>query len=201
MNRFLTLADYLTGTHTHTHTQRKKEVEKGGGNEVRKNDVSFVFQDFNLIDDFTVRENLNMFTDDDGIKEVLEVVKLSHIDINRKISSLSGGERQRIAIARGLMKSSNIMLLDEPTGNLDADTADNIFEILAEISKSKLLLVVTHDIRYAKIYGDQIISMSNGKVINDVKVDRSAYKIDNCNVNNKILDIYNFLTLALVPGH
>ncbi len=164
------------------------------GNLENKLNTSFVFQDFNLIDDFTIKENLSMFSSDSNIEDILKVVGLDYININRKVKTLSGGERQRIAIARGLIKSCNVMLLDEPTGNLDTDNADKIFNLLNTISKDKLLIVVTHDMKYANMYGDQIITIEKGKIISNVIADKTRLLVKDCEINNDVYEVFRFLT-------
>lgn len=136
-------------------------------NLVRKNNIGFVFQDFNLINDFSVMDNLKIVGDNDetSLIEVLEKVDLLN-KIHTNVRLLSGGERQRLAIARALVKSSSILLLDEPTGNLDDENSKIIYGLLKDISVHKLVIIVTHDLVSAKHYGDTIIELSNGLISN-----------------------------------
>lgn len=83
----------------------------------------------------------------------------------RAVSELSGGQKQRVAIARALLKQSKIILADEPTGNLDSETSAEIFELLKDISKEKLVIVVTHDRESAEKYGDGIVEIKDGEII------------------------------------
>ncbi len=83
------------------------------------------------------------------------------------MNELSGGQKQRVAIARALVKDPKIILADEPTGNLDHDSGEHIFKILKEISQNELVIVVSHDEEAAKKYGDRIIKLAYGKVVED----------------------------------
>ncbi|MDD4003201.1 MAG: ABC transporter ATP-binding protein/permease [Clostridia bacterium] len=142
--------------------------------------VGFVFQEFNLIDSLSVMENVRFALDiksDNALKKpvrkkrVLEMLEAMGIGdkANAKARNLSGGQRQRVAIARALVKEPKIILADEPTGSLDSVTGQEITEILSEISKTKLVIVVTHDVQTAIKYGDRIIEMKDGRIYRDVK--------------------------------
>ena len=136
--------------------------------------VGFVFQEFNLLNDFDVGGNVALALKlskekdiDDKVKSALQSVGLSAQYLTRKINELSGGEKQRVAIARAIVKDSKVILADEPTGNLDSATGESIWNILKELSKTKLVIVVTHDRESAEKYGDRIIEISDGKIISD----------------------------------
>jgi len=137
--------------------------------------MGFVFQEFNLIDNYTVYQNIKLSLELQNVKptkeEVLKVLdKVGLKDVlKRKPNELSGGQKQRIAIARALIKNSEIILADEPTGNLDSATSKQIFDLLKELSKEKLVIVVTHDSESAKKYADRIISISDGLIVSDSK--------------------------------
>ena len=120
--------------------------------EYRERYISFIFQDYNIIESFTVLQNVElalMHIEDkkERRKRALELLDrvgmTSHI--RQKGSKLSGGQKQRTVIARALAKDSPIILADEPTGNLDSATSAEIIELLREVSKDKLLIVVTHN--------------------------------------------------------
>ncbi len=140
--------------------------------EYRNYCVGFVFQDFNLLEDFTVRENVSIALELQGrpseqkVQALLERMGLSAY-AKRKPWQLSGGQRQRVAIARALVKEPPLLLADEPTGNLDAETGAEVFRLLKEISSSRLVVVVTHDLASAQEYGDRRIELSGGKVVGD----------------------------------
>ena len=155
--------------------------------------ISFVFQDHNLINDFSVVDNLNMFGCRDEIVGVLNRVGLNESYLYRKIDTLSGGERQRIAIARGLLKESKILLLDEPTGNLDSFNAHNIYSLLKDIAKEKLVIIVTHQMEYAKQYGNQIIELDSGQVIRHETIHSDRYIVDEVTISNELAYVFNFL--------
>lgn len=134
--------------------------------------IGYVFQDFHLIDELTVAENIAISLDlqnleyNDSIEKALIDVDLEGYG-NRYPKELSGGEKQRVAIARALVKNPKIILADEPTGNLDTKTTSQILNLLKELSKERLVLMVSHNLNDATTYADRIIELSNGKVIND----------------------------------
>ena len=142
----------------------------------RNNYVGFVFQEYNLLDDLTIGANIALALNLQGkqskadaeqkIATVLAQVGLSGYG-NRKPSELSGGQKQRIAIARALVKNPHMILADEPTGALDSENGQQIFDLLKEISREKLVVVVSHDEEAARRYADRIIELSDGKVISD----------------------------------
>lgn len=142
-------------------------------NGYRNTYVGFVFQEYNLLVSFTVEENLSLAVELQGKKRDPQTAQslLEKLDIagmgGRKPSTLSGGQRQRVAIARAILKESKILLADEPTGALDSQNATEIFKILKEISKEKLVIVVSHDREFAKTYADRIIELKDGKIIAD----------------------------------
>jgi ABC-type multidrug transport system ATPase subunit len=86
----------------------------------------------------------------------------------RKPNELSGGQKQRVAIARALIKNPEIIMADEPTGALDSNTGKQVMDTLKELSKTKLVIVVSHDREFAEIYGDRIIELKDGKVLHDI---------------------------------
>ena len=131
--------------------------------EYRARVVSFVFQEKNVFPALTVRENI-LFTDRGadprtiaqrlGIGELLE----------RRVNELSGGQLQRVAIARALVRGCRVLLADEPTGNLDQETAKGLFTLLKELSRERLVIVVTHDRESAEAFGDAVIYLRSGQV-------------------------------------
>lgn len=135
--------------------------------------VGFVFQEYNLIYDWTVEDNIQivlrqntMYEVDDydeKITEVLEYVGIGQLK-NRRVNELSGGQAQRVAIARAIIKNPNIIFADEPTGNLDSRSAQQILELLKKISKQCLVILVTHDEHAALSYADKIIEIKDGKI-------------------------------------
>ncbi len=159
-----------------------------------KNDVSFVFQDNNLLYDFSVIENLSIINDDeDYLNSLLSDLGLSE-QLKTKVSHLSGGEQQRLAIGRSIAKKSKVILLDEPTGNLDNKNAIQIYEILKSISNDKLVICVTHDLENAKIFGDYLIHLKDGVIIKEETIETEMKAlIYKGKINDNILKIYDFL--------
>ncbi|MFQ7700507.1 MAG: ATP-binding cassette domain-containing protein [Christensenellaceae bacterium] len=136
--------------------------------------VGFVFQEYNILNEFSVEDNIALALELQGkpkdkkaIAALLEEVDLTGY-AKRKPNTLSGGQKQRIAIARALVKSPEIIMADEPTGALDSATGKQVFDTLKKLSKSKLVIVVSHDREFAELYGDRVIELKDGKVISDV---------------------------------
>ena len=121
------------------------DIEKDGYSNHRKNNISLVFQNYNLIDYLTPLENVRL-VNKNASETILFELGLDKSQINRNVMKLSGGQQQRVAIARALVSEAPIILADEPTGNLDVDTADEIIEILKKLAKerNKCVIVVTH---------------------------------------------------------
>ena len=121
------------------------DIEKDGYSNHRKNNISLVFQNYNLIDYLTPLENVRL-VNRNASETILFELGLDKSQINRNVMKLSGGQQQRVAIARALVSESPIILADEPTGNLDVDTAGEIIDILKKLAKerNKCVIVVTH---------------------------------------------------------
>jgi len=136
----------------------------------RRYDIAIVFQDFSLIKRLTVKENLllsvKIYKDIDYDKKIEEVLTLLDIKelVDKKIYELSGGEIQRVAIARALLKSPKIIVLDEPTSNLDKENSEKIFQILKELSKRYLVITSTHNEELANRYANYKLRMVDGKL-------------------------------------
>lgn len=137
----------------------------------RNSYVGFVFQENNLLEEYNVFDNIRLATDLQNIKDCNSTIysSLKFVGLedfaSRQIGELSGGQKQRVAIARAIAKNSRILLADEPTGSLDPETGREIFGLLKEISKTQLVVVVTHDLSSANEFGDQIIEMSDGQIV------------------------------------
>ncbi len=143
---------------------------------LRRTKLGFVFQFFNLAPYLTAEENilLPIIMDGKSIKEykqklteLSEYLKISHL-LNKMPSKLSGGEQQRVAIARGLIYEPDIIFLDEPTGNLDSKSAEEIMELLTQINKERntTIIQVTHS-RHNAAYGNRIVIMKDGAIIEE----------------------------------
>ena len=124
--------------------------------------IGYIFQDFKLIDEMTVMDNISILklekVDVSGIDDVLESLEILDKK-NKKVKHLSGGEKQRVAIARAIVKKPEIILADEPTGNLNFSIGEAVIKQLVEISKGKTLIAVTHDERLGK-YFDCTVDMN-----------------------------------------
>jgi len=139
----------------------------------RNSCVGFIFQDFNILEEYNVYENIelslklqNKNISRTEIDELLNNLGLNNLG-NRKINELSGGQKQRVGVARAIVKNPQIILADEPTGNLDKTSSTQIFELLKNISNDKLVVVVSHDMESAIKYGDRIIQIEDGIIISD----------------------------------
>lgn len=139
--------------------------------EYRSSYLGFIFQDFLVLDEFTVRENVELALDISNNKNADVDKTLKNVGLLDYADSfpteLSGGQKQRVAIARALVKNPKLLLCDEPTGNLDAKTSAQILKILKEESKTKLVLIVSHNLVDAEEYADRIIELGEGKIISD----------------------------------
>lgn len=141
----------------------------------RNNCIGFVFQSYNLISHISVLANVEMGMTLSGISkkqrrkralEVLEQVGLKD-HVHKKPNQLSGGQMQRVAIARALATNPDIILADEPTGALDSETSIQIMELIKEIAKEKLVIMVTHNPDLAKEYATRVVELKDGEVIHD----------------------------------
>ena len=158
---------------------------------IRNLKIGYIFQDYKLLDNKTVYDNVAIVLKMIGIKNKKEIKTrveyiLERLGIyryrHRPCAMLSGGERQRVGIARALVKNPDIILADEPTGNLDSKNTIEIMNIIKTISRDKLVILVTHETEIAKFYSDRIIELQDGKIINDYENKDSGaldYKIDN----------------------
>ena len=140
----------------------------------RNSRIGFVFQDFHLIDSINVYDNvalsfdLQAHEDKQAVLDAIEKVGLKGFE-KRFPQQLSGGQKQRVAIARALVKKPNIILADEPTGNLDSKTSKQILNLLKEVSSKCLVVTVSHNLPDAYKYADRIIELEDGKIIKDVQ--------------------------------
>ena len=152
-----------------------KKFKDNDWDSYRNNCIGFVFQSYNLIGHISVLENVEMGMTLSGISvkkrrkkalEVLDKVGLSS-HVHKRPNQLSGGQMQRVAIARALANDPDIILADEPTGALDSTTSVQIMELIKEISKDKLVIMVTHNAELASDYASRIINLKDGKLISD----------------------------------
>ena len=141
-----------------------EDIKIKGYEKHRKNNISSIFQNYNLIDYMTPLENLKI-VNPKADKSILNDLGLKDDEINRNVLQLSGGQQQRVAIARTLVADSPVILADEPTGNLDSGTEDEIIEILKTSAHKhgKCVIVVTHSKELAK-KSDVILVLKNKKL-------------------------------------
>ena len=152
-----------------------KDVKDRDWDAYRNHSIGFVFQSYNLIPHQTVLQNVELALTLSGVskserkhraKEALEKVGLGN-QINKKPSEMSGGQMQRVAIARALVNNPDIILADEPTGALDTETSVQVMDILKEISKDRLIIMVTHNPDLAAKYSTRIINVLDGEITGD----------------------------------
>ena len=182
---------------------------------IRNLNIGYIFQDYKLIDDMSVYDNVAMVLKMIGIKDKKEIkIRVEYILERvgmyryryRSCGMLSGGERQRVGIARALVKNPDIILADEPTGNLDSKNTIEIMNIIKAISRDKLVLLVTHEVDIAKFYASRILEITDGTIVKDYinkHDDKIDYRIDNTlylkdfkysyknSYNNINIDYYN----------
>lgn len=143
---------------------QKEDIEKKGLAYHRKNNVAFIFQSYNLIDYMTPAENVALTSKLPPLP-ILERLGLTKEEAKRNVLKLSGGQQQRVAIARALASDASVILADEPTGNLDEDTAMEITNILKECAyqMNKCVIIVTHSNELAK-QADVILKLRKGEL-------------------------------------
>ena len=165
---------FLNGAETTTRSSREQAA-------VRNREIGFIFQAFNLIGDMNVSENVELpltYRDDLNRKQRRELVSaaLERVNIADRQkhfpAQLSGGQQQRVAIARALVGRPNVLLADEPTGNLDSKNAQLVMDLLAELhEQGSSIVMVTHDPHWAEQAGRQI-SLFDGKIVDDRRMSR-----------------------------
>ena len=144
-------------------------------NTYRNTYIGFVFQEFNVLKGLSVYENIALSLElqhmsvkqnHDKIQEIIDKVGLTGLE-NRMMNQISGGQRQRVAIARALIKNPRVIIADEPTGNLDSKNSKMVMDILKQLSKDHLIIVVTHSDSLAHEYADRLIEIKDGSVVKD----------------------------------
>lgn len=157
----------------------------------RRDVIGFIFQEHNLIEGFTVYKNLSIALELQGQvvnhNKIMDALKQLEIDefVDRYPEELSTGQKQRVAIARALVNSPEIILADEPTGSLDSETSDIVLTELKKLSKKHLVIIITHDKEYAFKYGDRVVEIADGVIINDSK----PFVIDKTVKNKQIKEL------------
>ncbi len=166
-----------------------KDFSQSDFDSYRNTFIGFIFQEYNILNEFSVEDNIALALelqgkpkDKNSIQALLDEVDLTGL-AKRKPNTLSGGQKQRIAIARALIKTPEIIMADEPTGALDSKTGKQVFDTLKKLSKTKLVIVVSHDRDFAEQYGDRIIELKDGKVLSDISKTQIAQEAISENVN------------------
>ncbi|MFK5883124.1 MAG: ABC transporter ATP-binding protein/permease [Candidatus Izemoplasma sp.] len=148
----------------------------GVWDKIRNKHVGYIFQNYNLLTNLTVYDNISFTLNMIGVLDKDEIDKridylLGHMGMEnyrkRRASQLSGGQQQRVAIARALAKNPKVIIADEPTGNLDSKNTIDIMNIIKQISKEKLVVLVTHEQEIANFYADRIIELVDGVIVKD----------------------------------
>ena len=166
-----------------------KNFKNSDWDSYRNNCIGFIFQSYNLINHISVLENVEMGMTLSGIsaksrkRKALQVLKKVGLKehAHKKPNQLSGGQMQRVAIARALANDPEIILADEPTGALDSKTSVQIMELISEIAKDKLVIMVTHNPELANVYSNRIVEFRDGELIDD------SNPVD----NDDVYDTYN----------
>lgn len=184
-----------------------KEFRDTDWDTYRNHSIGFVFQSYNLIPHQSVLSNVELALTLSGVSkaerrkratEALEKVGLGD-QINKKPNQMSGGQMQRVAIARALVNNPDILLADEPTGALDSETSVQIMELLKEIAKDKLVIMVTHNPDLATEYSSRIIRLSDGVITDDTNpFDESEEKAPVKDIKGKrSMSFFTALSLSL----
>ena len=176
----------------------------------RNNRIGFVFQSYNLIQHLTLLENVEMPLILNGIDKKTRVEKatkaLERVGLskekNKKPNQLSGGQMQRVAIARALVNDPEIILADEPTGALDSETSVVVLDLLKEISKDKLVIMVTHNEKLAYLYSTRVITMLDGNVTSDKRISEekekeSSYSFEEAKLNKTSMSFTTSFKLSI----
>ncbi|MDF2923862.1 MAG: sulfate transporter ATP-binding protein [Paenibacillaceae bacterium] len=170
----------------------------------RNNSVGFIFQSYNLISHLSITDNVEMGMTLSGVSgavkrqkavEALEKVGLKD-HIHKKPGQLSGGQMQRVAIARALANDPDIILADEPTGALDTGTSEQIMDLIKEIARDKLVVMVTHNPELAGTYADRIVQFRDGKVVSDSNPPSDVQPHSNYQLKKTAMSYYTALKLS-----
>ncbi|MCI8330622.1 MAG: ABC transporter ATP-binding protein [Bacilli bacterium] len=189
---------FINGEETSHYSEKDYEI-------YRKKYIGNIFQNFNLITSYTVYQNVELVLLINGYKrkevkdKVLNIIKEVGLTKykNTKVSKLSGGQKQRVAIARCLAKETPVIIADEPTGNLDSKSAESVLKLLNEISKNKLVIVVTHNYEQVEDYVTRKITMHDGRVIEDTKLKETPKENTVQTANYKETTALNKLRLGI----
>ena len=185
-----------------------KEYNDRDWDAYRNHSVGFIFQSYNLIPHQTVLANVELALTIAGIskkertrraKDALERVGLKD-HVHKHPNQLSGGQMQRVAIARALINEPSVLLADEPTGALDSETSIQVMELLKEVAKDRLVVMVTHNPELAETYANRIVEVRDGRIINDsnpFSPEESAVK-DNRRLGKASMSFFTALGLSFM---
>jgi ABC-type lipoprotein export system ATPase subunit len=194
--------DGITSGEIYIKGKSSKDFSQSDFDSYRNTFIGFIFQEYNILSEFSVAKNIALALELQGKKADKEAVDalLEQVDLigygNRRPAELSGGQKQRVAIARALIKDPEIIMADEPTGALDSATGRQVFETLQKLSKTKLVIIISHDREYAEYYGDRVIEFADGRVISDIK----KYRAESESVSAGVSVIDNSI-LYVKGGH
>ncbi len=181
-----------------------KDFKDSDWDAYRNNSIGFIFQSYNLIGHLGIIENVELGMTLSGVskdekrkraEDALHRVGLTD-HMHKKPNQLSGGQMQRVAIARALANDPDILLCDEPTGALDTETSIQIMELIQELSKEKLVIMVTHNPELAHQYADRIIEFSDGKILTDSHPHIERPKDDQFNLRRTKMSFWTALKLS-----
>ncbi|WP_416354013.1 ATP-binding cassette domain-containing protein [Agrilactobacillus fermenti] len=170
----------------------------------RNNSIGFIFQSYNLINHLSLLDNVEMGMTLSGVpaaekkqkaKDALVRVGLGP-HMNKKINQLSGGQMQRVAIARAIANDPEILLADEPTGALDTETSNEIMQLIQELSKERLVIMVTHNPDLAHEYADRIIEFADGQIQHDSRPHEEHPKADEFKLKRTKMSFWTALKLS-----
>ena len=189
---------YINGEETSHYTEKDLE-------DYRRTYIGNIFQSFNLVNSYTVYQNIELILLLNGEKKkdikskvnrLIRKVGLEKFK-NVKVSKLSGGQKQRVAIARALAKDTPIIIADEPTGNLDEKSANEVIKLLSDVAKDKLVIVVTHNYEQVEKYVTRKIKMHDGKIIENILI-KPTEEVENTKVHEfKNITAFNKVRLGV----
>ncbi len=188
---------YINGEETSYFSKEDWEV-------YRRQYIGFIFQDYNIIDSYSVLENVMIALTIQGYDkatrkqralELIDKVGLSS-HAHHKAAKLSGGQKQRAVIARALAKDCPIIVADEPTGNLDSETGKQIMKLLKDLSKDKLVIVVTHNYEQVKDYATRKVRLFDGEVVEDKVIIEPKTEIEGITLAGYYMSFWNLISLS-----
>lgn len=170
----------------------------------RRQYIGFVFQNYNIIDSYSVLENVMVALQIQGYdpktrkERAIELIKKVGLEshLHHKASKLSGGQKQRAVIARALAKDCPIIVCDEPTGNLDTKTSETIMTLLSEISRDKLVIVVTHNYEEVEEYATRKIRMFDGEVVEDKRIKTHEIVEQKESIDSYVMNFFSLLSIS-----